>query len=121
MIRNLHTVGVTETLRAHSKEPESPNSQECFAQIARLLSSPLLQRSETLCRLLQYLADHTLNSPTNHLKEHQIATEALGRAADFDPQLDASVRVQAGRLRSKLAEYYSTAGSRDPILVDVPK
>jgi len=121
LIRNIHSVGVTETLRPHSPEPESPNPQECSAQITRLVSSPLLQRSETLCRLLQYLADHTLNSPTNHLKEHQIATEALGRAADFDPQLDASVRVQAGRLRSKLAEYYSSAGIRDLILVDVPK
>jgi len=67
------------------------------------------------------LAEHTLNSPTHHLKEYQIATEALERAPDFDPQLDASVRILAGRLRSKLAEYYKSTGAHDPILVDVPK
>jgi hypothetical protein len=81
----------------------------------------LLQRSENLCKLLKYLAEHTLSTPTQHLKEHQIATEALGRSSEFDPQLDASVRVLTGRLRSRLAEYYQSAGVHDPILVDVPK
>jgi hypothetical protein len=71
--------------------------------------------------LVKYLAEHTLSTPTQHLKEHQIATEALGRSSEFDPQLDASVRVLTGRLRIRLAEYYQSAGARDPILVDVPK
>jgi hypothetical protein len=31
------------------------------------------------------------------------------------------VRVQAGRLRAKLAEYYSTEGAEDPIRVELPK
>ena len=70
---------------------------------------------------MQYLAHHTLNSPAGHLKEYQIATEVLGRPADFDPQSDSCVRVQVGRLRTKLAEYYSGAGVLDPIVVDVPK
>jgi hypothetical protein len=81
----------------------------------------LLQGSEALCKLLQYLAHHTLNSPADHLKEYQIGTEVLGRPADFDPQTDSSVRMQVGRLRTKLVEYYNSAGLRDPILVDIPK
>jgi hypothetical protein len=55
------------------------------------------------------------------LKEYQIATEVLGRPADFDPHSDSSVRVQMGRLRTKLAEYYSGEGAADPILIDIPK
>jgi hypothetical protein len=86
-----------------------------------LICSSLLQRSKTLYRLLQYLAEHTLNSPSDHLKEYQIAIEVLGRAQDFDPQLDASVRVQVGRLRNKLDHYYSLTGINDPILIDIPK
>jgi hypothetical protein len=81
----------------------------------------LLQGSEALCKLLQYLAHHTLNSPADHLKEYQIGTEVLGRPADFDPQTDSSVRMQVGRLRTKLTEYYNSAGIHDPILVDIPK
>ena len=81
----------------------------------------MLQGSEALCKLLQYLAHHTLNSPADHLKEYQIGTEVLGRPADFDPQTDSSVRMQVGRLRTKLTEYYNSAGIHDPILVDIPK
>jgi len=92
-----------------------------LAQVDRLVSSPFLQRSETLRKLVQYLAESTLNSPADHLKELQIAIEALGRAPDFDPQLDVSVRVQALRLRSILKRFYNTAGIHDPILVPVPK
>jgi hypothetical protein len=35
--------------------------------------------------------------------------------------LDSLVRVQAGRLRSKLAAYYESEGSEDQVLVDLPK
>ena len=45
----------------------------------------------------------------------------LGRPAGFDPQSDSTVRVQAGRLRVKLAEYYAHDGVNDPILVEIPK
>ena len=95
--------------------------QACLAQIERLSNSPVLEGSEGLCRLIRFLAEHTLNSPADHLKEYQIATEALGRPTDFDPHTDASVRVQMGRLRDKLTEYYERFGAGDPILVEIPK
>ena len=55
------------------------------------------------------------------LKEYQIATEVLGRPVGFDPQSDSTVRVQAGRLRVKLAEYYANEGVDDAIIVEIPK
>src|SRR4029077_10073512 len=77
--------------------------------------------SESLCKLLRYLAEHSLDHPGIALKEYQIATEVLGRPAGFDPQSDSTVRVQAGRLRVKLAEYYAHEGPDDPIVVEIPK
>jgi hypothetical protein len=55
------------------------------------------------------------------VKEYQIATEVYGRRVDFDPQSDSTIRVQAGRLRLKLAEYYASEGAADPIVVKIPK
>ena len=121
MIRNAHMANVIETLHDDLRGPQGLDQEECLAQVDRLVNSPLLQRSENLCRLVQYLAGQTLNSPPHHPKEYEIATEALGRARDFDPKLDACVRVLAGRLRSRLAEYYKSTGVRDPIRIDVPK
>jgi hypothetical protein len=67
------------------------------------------------------LAEHSLDHPGIALKEYQIATEVLGRPAGFDPQSDSTVRVQAGRLRVKLAEYYTHEAPDDLIVVEVPK
>ena len=92
-----------------------------LVEIDRLVNSHTLHGSESLCKLLRYLADHAIRHPGVALKEYQIATEVFGRPSDFDPQLDSLVRVQAGRLRSKIAEYYSSEGTHDPILVELPK
>jgi hypothetical protein len=90
-------------------------------EIDRLLSSRVLHGSESLCKLLQYLARQALEHPAAPLKEYQIATEVYGRPAGFDPQLDSTIRVQAGRLRAKLTEYYISEGAEDPIIVELPK
>jgi len=90
-------------------------------QIEKLLSSHALHGSESLCKLLRYLADHPLEHPGASPKEYQIATEVFGRPSNFDPHLDSTVRVQAGRLRGKLAEYYASEGVDDQILVDFPR
>lgn len=90
-------------------------------QINRLVGSHALHGSESLCKLLRYLAKHAVDHPGTPIKEFQIATEVFGRSPDFDPQLDSMVRVQAGRLRSKLTEYYSADGLEDSIVVELPK
>jgi hypothetical protein len=121
LVSPVHRTAVTEKLNHRFGPDEGLDHRECLAQVDRLVSSTLLQGSEALCKLLQYLAHHTLNSPTVHLKEYQIATEVFERPPGFDPQSDASVRVQVGRLRNKLVEYYNSGGTHDPILIDVPK
>ena len=95
--------------------------EQCFQQIERLTNSHSLRGAESLCRLLRYLAEHSLAHPPSTVKEYQIATEVFGRSGDFDPQEDSTVRVQVGRLRTKLSEYYAGEGAADPLLVRLPK
>lgn len=92
-----------------------------LSQIERIENSHTLHSSESLRRLFRYLADRAIEHPGAPLKEYQIATEVFGRPSAFDPQLDSTIRVQAGRLRLKLAEYYASEGADDPILVEMPK
>ncbi len=98
-----------------------PARDQYFQEIDRLTNSHSLRGSESLCKLLQYLARQALDHPGEPLKEYQIATEVYGRRADFDPQSDSTIRVQAGRLRQKLAEYYAGEGAADTIVVKLPK
>jgi hypothetical protein len=90
-------------------------------QIDNIIKSHSLRGCESLGRLLQYLAKQSLENPLAQIKEYQIATEVYGRPGNFDPQSDSTVRVQASRLRVKLAEYYAGEGAADPILVKIPK
>lgn len=99
-----------------------PSSTAEAAQIEKLIGSLTLHGSESLCKLLRYLAERAMDQPGVPVKEYQIATEVFGRPRNFDPRLDSTVRVQTGRLRAKLLEYYSTKeGVLDPVLVEIPK
>ena len=95
--------------------------EENLQQIERIAASVVLRGSESLCKLLKYLGRQKLDSPGTPVREYQIATQVFGRPAEFDPRLDSTVRVQTGRLRAKLAEYYRTAGAADAIVVEIPK
>jgi hypothetical protein len=105
----------------HVTRPNTVERDEYFGQVDRIVNSPTLHGSESLCKLLRYLAEHSVDHPGVALKEYQIATEVFGRPADFDPQVDSTIRVQAGRLRSKLAAYYSSEGAGDPFVLEMPK
>jgi hypothetical protein len=91
------------------------------SQIQRLVNSEVLHGSESLCKLLRYLAERAIEFPGVPAKEYQIATEVFGRRPNFDARLDSTVRVQTGRLRSKLADYYADQGKDDPIIVEIPR
>jgi hypothetical protein len=54
------------------------------------------------------------------VSEYAIATDALGRSADFDSRTDASVRVQVARLRAKLVEFYAREGKYFPLQIRIP-
>lgn len=90
-------------------------------QVEKLANSNVLHGSESLCKLLRYLARHAIEHPGTPLKEYQIATEEFGRPPEFDPAVDSMVRVQAGRLRAKLVEYYATEGAEDSLRIELPK
>lgn len=92
-----------------------------FLHVNKLAGSSVLHGSESLCKLLRYLAENSLEHPGASVKEYQIATEVFGRPSDFDPRLDSTVRVQTGRLRGKLAEYYAGEGADDQMIVELPK
>lgn len=91
------------------------------AHLEKILSSSTFHSSESLQKLLSYLADHSVSDPPRPVKEYQIATEVLGRGPQFDPRMDSSVRVNVARLRSKLLEYYATEGKDDPLRIEIPK
>ena len=98
-----------------------PAKEEKLEQLDRLLSSRILQGSESLRAFLRFVVTKAVDNQDASLKEYTIATEVFGRSNNYDSRSDSVVRVQAGRLRSKLQEYYATEGKHDRVLIDLPK
>jgi serine/threonine-protein kinase len=89
-------------------------------QLARIVNSPGFVSSARLSRFLTHIVNRTIEGDIDSLKEFSIAMEVFDRSSDYDPNIDAIVRVQAGRLRAKLKAYYEQdTGSSDPILIGV--
>jgi serine/threonine-protein kinase len=87
-------------------------------QLARVVSSPGFVSSVRLTRFLTHIVNRTIDGDLDSLKEFSIAMEVFDRRADYDPNIDAIVRVEARRLRSKLKAYYEEEpGRSDPVLI----
>jgi serine/threonine-protein kinase len=86
-------------------------------QLARIVDSPRFVSSARLCRFLTHIVNRTIGEDLDSLKEFSIAMEVFDRTSDYDPSIDAIVRVEARRLRAKLKEYYEGPGRNDPVLI----
>jgi hypothetical protein len=92
-----------------------------LGQVERIIQSEAFKNSEGLHRLLRFLAEKSAIGEGDQLKEYTIGIDGLGKPSTYDPRHDAAVRIQVGRLRQKLGEYYYTEGKNDPILIELPK
>lgn len=91
------------------------------AAVDRVTASPLFAESRRLSRFLRYLVEESLAGRGDRIKEYTIGAEVYERPPGYDPRIDAIVRVEAGRLRSKLAKYYSAEGRADPVRIELPR
>jgi adenylate cyclase len=99
----------------------SPTAEAIRRQVAKILISPQFVNSPNLRNFLSFIVEKTLTGQAADIKGYTVATEVLGRKADFDPNLDPIVRIQAGRLRRALEQYYRVQGLSDAVVIEVPK
>ena len=90
-------------------------------ELELVLASPGFARNERQSRFLRFLVEKHLEGRDNELKESVLAVEVFGRPPSYDPKLDGVVRTEAMRLRSRLDKYYAAEGSRDPLIIELPK
>ena len=96
----------------------APDAASIEKELGRVLSSHTFRRANRMRELLSFVVKRTLEG--NALTERGTARAVFGRGEDFDAGIDPEVRVQYGRLRRKLAEYYSTEGKDANIKIELP-
>jgi tetratricopeptide (TPR) repeat protein len=100
---------------------ERPTDADIRQQLTRILAHPLFQTSQRLTAFLRFVVENVIAGRAEQLKEYVIGLEVFDRGASYSPREDPVVRIMAGRLRSRLAEYYQGSGHSDPVLIELPR
>jgi len=115
------TQGDGPAAEAAEARPSKPVATDVRAALERILASRCFQQAGRASDFLRFVVDQTLLGNGQRLKGYTIGVEVFGRPADFDAQSDALVRVEAGRLRRRLVEYYANEGAADPVRIALPR
>jgi TolB-like protein/Flp pilus assembly protein TadD len=111
-----------QDLKGESPDLHETHSVEAIqAELAQILSSQSFQGAQRPSSFLKYVVEQALAGRGEQIKEYCIATAVFRRKESFDPRLDPVVRVEATKLRSRLAGYYRTEGQHDPLRIELPK
>ncbi|MGO9261997.1 MAG: hypothetical protein ACLQU1_37690 [Bryobacteraceae bacterium] len=101
--------------------PTSPDPTAVAHEVERIALSNSFRKAERCLRLLRHLTSLALAGRSGELREYSLGITVFERPASYDPGADPVVRLEARRLRLKLAEYYQQEGIDDPVIIDVPK
>jgi hypothetical protein len=101
---------VTMPSQPHGPSPSgrdcsSPPDSDIRQQSEKILASPEFQSSPMLCDFLRFVVERTLSGRAQEIKGYTVATEVMGRKADFDAAKDTIMRIHSGRLRRALERY----------------
>ena len=100
---------------------QAPNPKAVAAQLERILNSADFTASRRLKNFLRFVVTETLKGNAGQIKAYTIAVTVFGRTHSFDPQTDPVVRIEAGKLRSKLEHFYYARAGKEPIRIDIPR
>lgn len=101
--------------------PATLDPERFESACARILASRTFADAPRLRRFFQYVAELTAQGRQDEIKEYSLGVDVFERPPSFEPKTDPIVRVQAGRLRLKLLEYYDQEGRDDPARIEIPK
>ena len=90
-------------------------------QISRIIDSPEIGNSPRLQMMLSYIVDEYLAGRERYIKGATISSAVFDSSGDHDPNTSSTVRVEMGRLRRRLSEYYAGKGKDDPVIISIPK
>ena len=119
LMKELGHVELIEGRSPLTKTPQGPTNLQIQQVLSSILGSSVFRTSKQSQRLLEYLVDQTLQGHEEMLKERIVGAQVFERNADYNTGDDPIVRVRAGDLRKRLAQYYTAEGREDDIRIEI--
>ncbi len=88
-------------------------------QLGRIISSKLFRNSRRYPNFLRTVVEYTLEGRVPELKERTLGIEVFGRAPNYDTGSDPVVRITAGEVRKRIAQYYHEPGHEKELRIDL--
>jgi hypothetical protein len=102
----------------------TPSSEEekaaVLQQLERLLRNPHFHKSKRFPVFLKFVVAEALAGRADNLKERTLGVEVFGKDPNYDTTDDPIVRVTAGEIRKRIAQYYQEPGHEHEIRVLLP-
>lgn len=106
-----------------ASNPWTPTTEEeraaVLRQMDRLLNSRHFRNSKRYPALLEYIIRETLAGNSESLKERVLGIAVFHRPPDYDANADPIVRVTAGEIRKRIAQYYHEEDAAGEIQIDL--
>jgi hypothetical protein len=120
-LAKFESVEMHATVRAEI--PWTPATEEeraaVLSQMDRLLNSRHFRNSKRYPALLEYIIRETLAGNSDSLKERVLGIAVFHRPPDYDANADPIVRVTAGEIRKRIAQYYHDEETAREIQIDL--
>jgi adenylate cyclase len=101
--------------------PPAFSPDEIHAQLHRITGSRVFADAHKLQKFLAYVVEESVAGRADRIKGFTVAQDVFDRDQPQDAQTSTIVRVEAGRLRRRLIEYYAEEGCTDPLRIEIPK
>ena len=111
----IESVAKMATISAPSVDTEMQR-----AELKSVLAAPDFVRAPRLAGLLTYLCEKSFAGEAHQIKEYSIGLEVFQRGSSFDQDSDSIVRVEANRLRKRLAAFYLHEGASHDLQITIP-
>jgi hypothetical protein len=99
---------------------EEFNRSEIMQQLERIVESRHFRNSKRYPSFLRFVVEQTLAGKMEELKERTLGTDVFARRNDYDTNADPIVRVTAGEIRKRIAQYYQEPGHENELRIDLP-
>ena len=114
------TVAIADEITEEEFIRDSTTRQTILLQLDRITGSAPFRNSKRYPALLRYIVEEVLAGHAESLKERTLGMCVFDRNADYDTNMDPVVRVSAGEVRKRMAQYYQVAGHEEELRIEIP-